>query len=71
MALSDDEIIINDMTVEMVASSLNMPLELAQQFIDLSIERGIIVPVENGYYRAVSKEVIRQAKDLVRKNIGG
>jgi hypothetical protein len=62
-------IILNDVTVEMVAKALYVEMKIAQEFIDLSVQRGIIVPVENGYYRCVSVGAIEKAKQLIREKL--
>jgi DNA-binding XRE family transcriptional regulator len=65
--MEDKDITIPDVDVEMVVRLLGYTSEQAQLFIDIGVARGIVVPIENGKYRAVSEITIQRAKELIKQ----
>lgn len=51
-------------TVEMVMSEFKWSRELAQQFLDASVARGISIPIEDGKYITKSEKVLKQARHI-------
>lgn len=51
-------------TIQSLADSLKTDIEQAQKFADLSIIKGIIIPVGDGLYKCVSQAVMRRVNEL-------
>jgi hypothetical protein len=51
-------------TVEMVMEGFKWSRELSQQFLDVSVARGISIPIEDGKYITKSEKVLEQARHM-------